>query len=615
MTQKRIDKHVNSMPVKKKKSTPKKKKLEKNSDNKETLLTNIDEDIRTKFENILKTTKVFRDPVHEDIWITELEQKIIDHRLFQRLRKIKQLGPTFLVYPGAMHTRFEHSLGTLFLSQKIIVSIQSNVNIKKKLIGVYPEEIFVIRLIALMHDMAHISWGHTIEDEGNLIERHQWINDKRRKKIFEEILPIIEKYLKANSLERQAQEILDTIEETLIAEEVGEDDEPKEIDGKEVTLKGIDSLKLPFIADIVGNTVCADFLDYIKRDCYFSGLKMIYDPRIFSYFARCKCEDAKSRVCIPIEKRFSKIRWDILNYCVDLLRMRYDLAQKVYHHRVKRNFSAMVIKMVYCALKSELLTEDDLFEYGDDVIPYFILNRSDLDTINNNGELKLLKSASQNLARSFIERKIYDIIYETRYIESSQRIHLEDTYNDPLNRYKTETIIEELYKIAPGSIIIYASKLNEGKKALVKMCKWNNKGSPILLSLKRLAKSGNEFRTIKSQLNTLKELYQDMWKFFVIIDRDTYNSISKKVELKAFIEKICNEDVTEVIDDIVNILSKQEPFKNKILVDEIEKMQELVREQIELDHYATTENIEELMNPIRVIKKIMTEYITNKNGE
>ena len=57
-----------------------------------------------------------RDPLYGFIGISKLEKKIIDTPIFQRLRRIKQLSNTHIVYPAAMHTRFEHSLGTLYLS-------------------------------------------------------------------------------------------------------------------------------------------------------------------------------------------------------------------------------------------------------------------------------------------------------------------------------------------------------------------------------------------------------------------------------------------------------------------------------------------------------------------
>ena len=60
----------------------------------------------------------FRDPVHGFVHLSPKELKLVDSPEFQRLRRIKQLALTYLVYPGAMHTRFEHSLGVVELSTR-----------------------------------------------------------------------------------------------------------------------------------------------------------------------------------------------------------------------------------------------------------------------------------------------------------------------------------------------------------------------------------------------------------------------------------------------------------------------------------------------------------------
>ncbi|MCK4613628.1 MAG: hypothetical protein KAU14_02400, partial [Thermoplasmata archaeon] len=78
------------------------------------------EEKKSKWDDFLHPHKIIRDAVHGDIEITKLETKLIDTEIFQRLHGIKQLGPTYLVYPDAKHTRFEHSLGVLYVAQKII---------------------------------------------------------------------------------------------------------------------------------------------------------------------------------------------------------------------------------------------------------------------------------------------------------------------------------------------------------------------------------------------------------------------------------------------------------------------------------------------------------------
>ena len=78
------------------------------------------------WKEFLAPAKVIRDAVHGDIRLTDMEIKIINHPIFQRLRGIKQLSPVHLIYPSANHTRFEHCLGALYIAQKIIESVERN---------------------------------------------------------------------------------------------------------------------------------------------------------------------------------------------------------------------------------------------------------------------------------------------------------------------------------------------------------------------------------------------------------------------------------------------------------------------------------------------------------
>jgi len=75
---------------------------------------------------LLAQHEIVRDPVWGDIWITALERAIIDAPAFQRLRLLKQLGPTHLVYPGAVHTRFLHSIGTVHCVEQLIRTANRN---------------------------------------------------------------------------------------------------------------------------------------------------------------------------------------------------------------------------------------------------------------------------------------------------------------------------------------------------------------------------------------------------------------------------------------------------------------------------------------------------------
>jgi HD superfamily phosphohydrolase len=109
-----------------------------------------------------------RDPVHGFIGLNEWEWDIINHPVFQRLRRIRQLGFTDMVYPGAMHTRFEHSLGVMHVATRMfdrIVEKRSEF-LKKELnyddVGLKRERVLV-RLSGLLHDIGHAPFSHASE--------------------------------------------------------------------------------------------------------------------------------------------------------------------------------------------------------------------------------------------------------------------------------------------------------------------------------------------------------------------------------------------------------------------------------------------------------------------
>jgi uncharacterized protein len=102
--------------------------------------------------------KIFNDPVHGFITISDpLVQQLIDHPYFQRLGRISQLGLTYLVYPGAHHTRLHHALGAVHLmGEALEVLIQKGVDIS-------PEEVRAAKIAILLHDIGHGPFSHTLE--------------------------------------------------------------------------------------------------------------------------------------------------------------------------------------------------------------------------------------------------------------------------------------------------------------------------------------------------------------------------------------------------------------------------------------------------------------------
>lgn len=103
--------------------------------------------------------KIINDPLYGFISIpNELIYDIINHKYFQRLRRIKQLGMTELVYPGALHTRFHHALGSLHLMN------ESLINLKVKGVEISDDEHNAALLAILLHDVGHSPFSHALEN-------------------------------------------------------------------------------------------------------------------------------------------------------------------------------------------------------------------------------------------------------------------------------------------------------------------------------------------------------------------------------------------------------------------------------------------------------------------
>ena len=106
--------------------------------------------------------EIVRDPLWNNIRIDAEALKVLDSEPLQRLRYIRQLGHAFLVYPGSTHTRFEHALGTYHLTRRTLGLLRD----RGELEGVDPEEITLIRMAALLHDVGHYPFSHALEEAG-----------------------------------------------------------------------------------------------------------------------------------------------------------------------------------------------------------------------------------------------------------------------------------------------------------------------------------------------------------------------------------------------------------------------------------------------------------------
>jgi HD superfamily phosphohydrolase len=468
------------------------------------------DDYESKAKRLLVRKKRIRDPIHKDIEVNDIEIKIIDTKDFQRLRHISQLGASYLVYPGLRHTRFEHSLGTLHMAQKMIDAINSNPLYEKKVQASY--EILLIRLHALLHDLAHVPFGHTIEDEGNLYPS-QWKDERR-----------VERFLGENS----------EIGKILI-KYVGDkcrNDLIKILKAKDVAIK---DLQYPFAVDIVANTICADLLDYLKRDIYFAGLEEAYDERFLKYLIVRGDNDAdhKNRLALRLFGNKGNIRRDNVSEILHLLRLRYSMGEKIYFHHAKIAASAMIISAVRAVQPS--ISDSELFDLGDDE---FLLK---LQEKNNN--------VTNYILERFKSRRIYKSIYKyiyrppgLGYQDEVKKDKAIEEYRIAEKREKIERLLEKWSDLPNGSVIIYCPDPDMALKPAKARVLWTDN---TIYELKDVPDPH-----IKGEVDSINENHRRLWQLSVFIAPDFYESDKAKYVASDFAKEIgLKNDIEEYPDD------------------------------------------------------------------
>jgi hypothetical protein len=457
------------------------------------------ERIDNLIKELLRPHKTIRDAIHKDVFVTHLETMIIDTSDFQRLRRLKQLGLTNLVYPSANNTRFEHSIGALHVADQIVDKV--NRNPYADLI-INNEDRFIIRLCALLHDEGNVPYGHTLEDEGGLFAG-QWSKDRIKRflgdasDVAKAILtyPILRDLYQLGRTRFKPENVINEIRETLDA----------------IETKKVENLSRPYIADIVGNTICADLLDYSKRDLYFTGLTSGFDERFLSYVYVTKFNNKDRLVFRLIKPNTRQIRRDVLSEVMDLLRVRYSLAEKVYYQKTKMIASAMLISAVTSMIWEQKLPADKLYNMDDDTLLEYMFNEG--------------TEVAQHLVTHLRERRIYKIVYDLTYSapglgrpDTDRKSEIIEELTNPDKRYRKERMLETMsssssvIRKSPGAIVIYCPEAKMGAKEIEALVDWGTGKGPL-----------NEIEDgrIRSEINTsIIEKHWELWKMLVLVDPD-----------------------------------------------------------------------------------------------
>ncbi|EIJ65426.1 hypothetical protein BD31_I2002, partial [Candidatus Nitrosopumilus salaria BD31] len=485
---------------------------------------------------LLKYSKTIRDPVHGDVKITKFESIIMDTEPFQKLRHIRQLGLTYLVYPGAQHSRFEHSIGAIHVAQQIMNAIDENFENRDIISKNFSDKItknenyfqslssrdkVLARCVALLHDAAHLPFGHTLEKEGNILQSTQWA-DKRRLEYFfqecgmeEKIFSFLIEYVDksdANDFIAELKLILQAIE--------GIDPKThKPNTGELPEDSSVSNLEHPYIGDIVGNTICADLVDYILRDSYFTGLKFSRELRLLSNFALTGKTKNDSRVTLLLVRK-GRVRPADISEAVEFVRERYYLAERVYYHRVKAAASAMLINAVYAYLKflngGFAANYETLMDMGDDALLFTLssLCKSKTEPTEPKYERAVVKKLISDLQSRQLYKPVFMVHGREDGKEKNEIQDLIETFVDPEKRFQFQKYLEELLDLKPGTVILYITRKDKGKIARTR-CLWTDG------KVKPLNKIAEQIDNIEKELNVIRKKHSELWRLYVFLDRDS----------------------------------------------------------------------------------------------
>ncbi|MDH5356661.1 MAG: hypothetical protein OEY09_19635 [Gammaproteobacteria bacterium] len=285
--------------------------------------------------------KIITDPVHGDIYLNRLETQIVDSVPMQRLRRVRQLGTTHLVYPGATHSRFSHSLGVLRSVQDLLDSVIHQHNTPHPVPDLFIEWLeseetdydlnlaectVLARLGGLLHDLCHVPFGHSVEDDlGFLIEHDR--NVERFERLWEQI----DKSVRS----RVSEDLLGALKPLILSKYSFEES------------TSVLYRKYSFVEDIVSNTICADLLDYIRRDHMYTGLPSKVGKRVLNgFYVTPERHPANPAKMVMRVTKGGQERADVISELFKYLRYRYELSERALVHHAKLAADAMVGKML-----------------------------------------------------------------------------------------------------------------------------------------------------------------------------------------------------------------------------------------------------------------------------
>ncbi|XP_051994005.1 uncharacterized protein LOC127651977 [Xyrauchen texanus] len=308
--------------------------------------------------NLPEEKKIFNDPIHGQIELHPLLVKIIDTRQFQRLRHIKQLGAKYLVFPGATHTRFEHSLGVAYLAGCLVKSLQE----KQPELNITNRDSLCVQIAALCHDLGHGPFSHLFDG--------MFIPQARPGKCLSYLTDVSVRGYEWKHEEASIQMFQHMVDQNGLREVMGnyglnpEEDLPF----IEKLIQGVKTLdQKSFLYEIVANKrngIDVDKWDYFVRDCHYLGIPNNFDLQRLLKSARvCEVEiggKKEQSICF---------RDKVADTIYDMFYTRYTLHRRALQHKTGYIIDVMITEALIEA-DGKLRPECTISESIDDMAHY-----------------------------------------------------------------------------------------------------------------------------------------------------------------------------------------------------------------------------------------------------
>ncbi len=305
----------------------------------------------------LRPVAEIRDPVHGYVKMTEVERELVDSPFVQRLRRVHQLAGSYLVYPGAVHTRFDHSVGAMHVAGQIAESLTRASYMDA---GQTQET----RIAALLHDVGHGPFSHMFEEV--LAQKSDIIHEDISQRI---------------------------VRETSVGDVLGKHGFSRR--KMSAFTVGKDGSRPPYMNEIISGGLSADMMDYLPRDSYFTGVEYgkVDVQRVVD-----SLHVADGHLVID----------DAALYAFEaLLLARYEMFKAVYFHRTVRAAELMLVHSM--ELADDFLGLTDLSDLGKylDLTDEVVLQK--LATLD--ASAPRLREA-RRLALDFRDRRLVKCVFE-----------------------------------------------------------------------------------------------------------------------------------------------------------------------------------------------------------